>query len=177
MIKKVLIATDGSEHATKAVAFGADIAAKYGAELIILHILLRHELPRDLKRFAEVEHLSAGAGMRSPPIPISAPAPDLGSYLNLANGDVGLTADILGKLGEKIVDRAEKTARDHGVEQIAKRIEDGKPVDQILEIAKSENVDLIVTGARGLSDLQALVCGSVSHKLSQLSPVTCLSVR
>ncbi len=47
----------------------------------------------------------------------------------------------------------------------------------ILDIAKSENADLIVTGARGLSDVKALVVGSVSHKLAQMSPVTCVTVR
>jgi hypothetical protein len=35
-----------------------------GAELLLLHILLRHELPRDLKRVAEIENFSAGAGLR-----------------------------------------------------------------------------------------------------------------
>ena len=57
MINKVLIATDGSEHAAKAVAFGADIASKYGAEVLLVHVLLRGELTENLRHMAEVEHL------------------------------------------------------------------------------------------------------------------------
>ena len=37
--------------------------------------------------------------------------------------------------------------------------------------------DMIVSGARGLSNIKARFVGSVSHKLAQLSPVTCVSVR
>ena len=38
-------------------------------------------------------------------------------------------------------------------------------------------VDLIVVGTRGLSDLKGLLMGSVSHKLGQLSKVTCITVK
>ena len=47
----------------------------------------------------------------------------------------------------------------------------------ILETVEAEQADLVVSGARGLSDLKALMVGSVSHKLSHLSPVTCVTVR
>lgn len=105
------------------------------------------------------------------------PVADLGRYPNLADGKVVLTKDILRELGEKILDNAERSALDHGAGKIVKRIEDGKPVDVIPSIAKSEKADLIVTGARGLSDVKALFVGSVSHKLAQMSPVTCVTVR
>lgn len=178
MIKKILVAIDGSDHAAKAVAFGADIAAKYGAELVLVHVLLRQELPRDLQRIAEAEHLLAGDGRRVPAgAAVGLPVADLGSYLNLSDGNVTMTKEILRELGEKILDNAERSALDHGAGKIVKRIEDGKPVEVILDIAKSENADLIVTGSRGLSDLKALVVGSVSHKLAQMSPVTCVTVR
>jgi len=37
--------------------------------------------------------------------------------------------------------------------------------------------DMIVMGSRGVSDLKGLVMGSVSHKVMQLAPCTCVSVR
>lgn len=179
MVKKVLIAVDGSDHAAKAVAFGADIAAKYGAELVLVHILLRHELPRDLKRLAENEQIiSAGRGLH---LPGGAPAglhPDeFDNYLDMAQDNASMMTDILREIGTKILDNAETAALDHGVGKIVKRIVDGEPVDQILDIAKSENVDLIVTGGRGLSTLKGLFFGSVSQKVAQHSPVACLTVR
>lgn len=173
MIKKVLIATDGSEHANKAVEFGSDIAAQYGASVVLVHVLLRHELPDDMKRMASVEHLA-----RENPLPSAAvPAVDLANIINLRGGIPAVSEQALAAIADQILGTAEKTARDHGVKEIIRHVEDGKPVDQILAVAKSENVDLIVSGARGLSDLAALFVGSVSHKLAHLSPVTCLTVR
>lgn len=61
MITKVLIATDGSAHARKAVGFGSDLAAKYGAEVLLLHVLLRNELSESLRQLAGVEY-DAGEG-------------------------------------------------------------------------------------------------------------------
>jgi len=55
MLKTILVSTDGSDHAGKAVAFASDLAAKYGAELIILHVLLRGHLPEELRRLVEVD--------------------------------------------------------------------------------------------------------------------------
>ena len=39
MIKTILVPTDGSEHAKKAVLLAADIAEKFDARMVILHVL------------------------------------------------------------------------------------------------------------------------------------------
>lgn len=174
MVTKVLVAIDGSDHASKAVALGADIAAKYDAELILLHVLLRRELPRELQRLAEAEHLVAGDGWRT--TSAGMPLVGLGSYINLADGNARLTEDVLRLIGRKILENAECVAIDHGAQNVTKCLEDGKPVEKILEVAKSAKVDMIVTGARGLSNVKSIVAGSVSHKLAQQSPVTCVTV-
>lgn len=173
MIKKVLIATDGSEHATKAVEFGSDIAARYDAEVVLVHALLRHELPEEIKRMAAVEHLTTQAPMPSAAVP----AVDLANIINMSGGRPNVPDEALGAVAERVLEHAEAIARDRGVDTVVKRIEDGKPVDRILAVAKEEGVDLIVSGARGLSNLEALLVGSVSHKLAHLAPVTCLTVR
>jgi nucleotide-binding universal stress UspA family protein len=38
MFKKILVGTDGSDSATKAVSHAADMAAAMGAELVLIHI-------------------------------------------------------------------------------------------------------------------------------------------
>lgn len=173
MMKKILIATDGSEHATKAVEIGSDIAARYDAEVVLVHVLLRHELPDDMKRMAAVERLTG-----QPPLPSAAvPAVDLANIINMRGGMPQVSDEALGAIGERVLEHAEAIARDRGVDTVVRRVEDGKPVDRILAVAKEEGVDLIVSGARGLSNLQALLVGSVSHKLAHLAPVTCLTVR
>jgi nucleotide-binding universal stress UspA family protein len=39
MIKRVLIAVDGSEHAHKATALACDMASRFGADLIAVHVV------------------------------------------------------------------------------------------------------------------------------------------
>lgn len=177
MIKKVLIATDGSEHAQKAVILGADIAAKYGGEVILLHVLLRNELSDDLRRMARIEHLTIEGSKPLSEAIANVPAGKFPAYVTFSEDPSSPPEDMLRAIGEQILDHAEDLAVKHGVTRVSKRIEDGKPVDRILDAAKTEKVDLVVSGARGLSDFAALVLGSTSHKLTQLSPVTCVTVR
>jgi nucleotide-binding universal stress UspA family protein len=54
---------------------------------------------------------------------------------------------------------------------------EGDAVEQIAKVVQEERPDLVVCGARGLSSLSQLVLGSVSTKIAQLSPVTCVTVR
>jgi nucleotide-binding universal stress UspA family protein len=44
MLKKILVATDGSDHARKAIDYAADIASKYQAKVYIIHAV--SPLPR-----------------------------------------------------------------------------------------------------------------------------------
>jgi len=39
MIKTILVPTDGSDHANKAVGLATDLALKYGASLVLLHVI------------------------------------------------------------------------------------------------------------------------------------------
>jgi nucleotide-binding universal stress UspA family protein len=57
-VGRVLVATDRSETAERAVAFAADLAARYGAELVLLQVRLPGSPPDpdaevDLQRHAE----------------------------------------------------------------------------------------------------------------------------
>lgn len=55
--------------------------------------------------------------------------------------------------------------RDAAIGQVAK---------VIVETATDNNIDLIVMGSRGLSDLQGLLLGSVTHKVIQLANIPVL---
>jgi nucleotide-binding universal stress UspA family protein len=56
-------------------------------------------------------------------------------------------------------------------------LEVGDPAATVLEVAKCQNVDLIVMGNRGLGSLQGLLQGSVSHKVNALSSCSCVTVK
>lgn len=176
MIQKVLIATDGSDHARKAVEFGSDIAAKYGAEVVLVHVLLRDELSEDLRHLADVEY-HAGEGGRPLSEAIAMIPQGRVPLVDIKPKTAQTPGEVLRAVADQILSEAERHAREHRATSISRQIEDGNPVKRILEVAKETDADLIVTGARGLSDLKAMMVGSVSHKLSHLSPVTCITVR
>lgn len=49
--------------------------------------------------------------------------------------------------------------------------------EEICKIAREENCDLIVMGSRGLSDLEGIVMGSVTHRVLARSGIPVLVVR
>lgn len=53
----------------------------------------------------------------------------------------------------------------------------GHIAHELTEVARDEGADLIVLGARGLSDLDGLALGSVAEKTLHLSPISVLVVR
>ena len=177
MVSKVLIATDGSAHGNKAVAFGADIAAKYGADLVLVHVLLRGEYSENMRHMAEVEHMVAEGGRPLAEAFASVPVGRFPTNMILSAENATTPERVLFAIGEQVLDQAAAIAHEKGVKSIKKRLEDGDPVQRILDVIESEEADLVITGARGLSDLKALLVGSVSHKISHLSPVTCVTVR
>lgn len=53
----------------------------------------------------------------------------------------------------------------------------GNPTNELLKLIVAENVDLIVMGVKGRSDLEHIFVGSVAEKLFRRSPVPVLSHR
>ncbi len=53
----------------------------------------------------------------------------------------------------------------------------GHVAKNIVETAAERRSDLIVMGSRGLSDVQGLLLGSVTHKIIQLAPIAVLVAR
>ena len=43
MVKKILRPLDRSDHAFKALDFASDLAEKYGAALLVLYVVTKHE--------------------------------------------------------------------------------------------------------------------------------------
>jgi nucleotide-binding universal stress UspA family protein len=53
----------------------------------------------------------------------------------------------------------------------------GHPVEKILQTIEDENIDLVVIGAKGKSNLPYFIVGSVAEKIFRHSPVTVVSYR
>lgn len=52
----------------------------------------------------------------------------------------------------------------------------GSPADKILELAKTEKVDLIIMGAHGRTGLERAIFGSVANKVVKSAPCPVLTV-
>jgi nucleotide-binding universal stress UspA family protein len=72
--------------------------------------------------------------------------------------------------GEHLLSRAMKELP-REINSITGRTETGSPAQVIVDVAEKEAVDLIVIGARGLSQIQEIMLGSVSHQV--LGHATC----
>jgi nucleotide-binding universal stress UspA family protein len=95
----------------------------------------------------------------------------------MASADTKAMRQVFVALGDQIISRAERAARNKGVKDIATRVDDGDPARCIIERAKAEGANLIVLGSRGLGDLEGLFMGSVSHKVSHLAKCSCVTVK
>ena len=58
MFNKILVVADGTDHSEKAVKLAGDLAAKYDADLTVVHVLGHGEISKDFLRTAETENLA-----------------------------------------------------------------------------------------------------------------------
>lgn len=180
MAKTILVATDGSNHARKAVALAGDLARLHGGRLCLLHVLLRDKEPRELGRLAVVESLDpalrrALEAVEPAPgdasVPAWAPAMDPGSVPS------GVPDQVLTAIGRSILAEAEQAARAMGVIDIHCCLDDGTAASSVLRAAERENADMIVMGHRGLRDIDAITFGSVSNEVSRRAPCDVVMIK
>ena len=148
MLRKILVPTDSSAHAQKAIDFACDLALKYGAKLYVMHVVSETDVPEWVQEYIKAE------GIKEPPQSV---------YLE--------------KIGQRIIELAEKQIKEKGVTNIESMVELGNPAEKITEFAKENDVDMIVMGSRGLSEVKGLLLGSVSHKVCNMAECTCVTVK
>lgn len=174
MFTSIVVAIDGSAHAVRALAVGAELAARDDAVLGIIYVVEGDiaGLPEGLFDMSKAEH-------------IIDPSPNLFTNLESLQLDQYKAAAeaaqesqrLVTQLAEYIVKDAEKNARIDGAEKITSYIGTGNPVEEILAFADRQKADAIVTGQRGLSGIKSLLLGSTSLKLAQTAPCTSIIVK
>ena len=142
MISRILVPTDGSKTATKAVKYAADLALKVGAEVTLLGVIE--------KNFYAAQSLPAAAA----PTHLTEPIEE---YIREA------LAEMLKEMEKFYNQRSIPTKT---------VIRSGYPVEEILKEAEKSKADLIVIGSHGKSALKAAFLGSVTfgviHKDSKI---------
>lgn len=80
--------------------------------------------------------------------------------------------DLAVQTTDELKERMEHAEVDSRVEMIQ-----GSPAEVILEYAKTNEIDLIVIGSRGLGGIREFVLGSVSHNVVQHAKIPVLVVK
>jgi nucleotide-binding universal stress UspA family protein len=146
-VRKVLVALAFSDYAQGTFTFAADFAACAGAELIAVSVINE----RDVE---SVRTISA-----------------MGYEVN----------------GEHYVDsiKAERerilqditAGSDLSPDRIRTIFVVGNPLDELLKLIIDENIDVVVMGPKGRTDLEHVLVGSVAEKIFRRSPATIISYR
>jgi nucleotide-binding universal stress UspA family protein len=123
-VRRILVGTDQSETATRAVRWAAEMAARYEAELIVTQSV------RNGTERAQTEH-------------------ELTAY----------AADVAGPDARALVRAGEDPAR------------------AMAEIAREENVDVIVVGSVGMSGRKEFLFENIPNRVSHMAPCTVVIVQ
>lgn len=175
-MKNIIVATDGSDHADKAVALASDLAARYRARLTILHNYLTAADSATLRKLANRRALGSGLSKLLDTYEIDA------QTMMMADSEampypILAPRELVEAIGKQIVERAAQRAKKAGVKRVETQLLGGDPADSILVQAKKSKADTIILGSRGLSDLKGFFLGSVSHKVSAHATCTCVTVK
>ena len=153
VIHRVLVPTDGSENAERAVQFSAQVAdRRQQAEVTVVFV-----------------HL-----LVSPSASVGALTPAPEQHLHDLSDEERTRA-------QEIVDRSVADVRNlvtsPDVTVSGRVVVDSRIDEGILRVADEINADIIVVGTRGLSPLRGAIMGSVSHSLIEKARCPVLVVK
>ena len=168
MFKRILIPTDGSPHADRAIELGCELAKRFDSHIVFLYVLMRSAKADDLAHMQGVDEDLKERIRQSITLPV-------GSVMGAAVVTV-IPPDVLADVGQLILGRAKERATAAGIPGSALKIKDGDPGKAIVETAAEEEADAIVMGRRGLGMLESLLQGSTSERVSRLAECTCVTV-
>ena len=147
MFKNILVAVDGSTASTHALEMAIEISDKFGAGIHLLHVVREMQMPLNPGLMDKYEAVQRQRH------------------------------DLLRSAGEQILNQAKRVAQSKGVDSVKSDIASGDPATAIVDYAEKKQITLIVIGNRGLGQVQSMLMGSVSRKVSNLTKGACLIVK
>jgi nucleotide-binding universal stress UspA family protein len=152
LLKKILVALDGSTNADHALNFALDLADKYDASLEILTVFHSVHLPTAI----------------DPITPMDAASTEI--MLDCMKAQKAQHEELLSQTVTQV-------HRDHPHLQVTTTLKEGRPAEEIIEAAKEGKHDIIVMGSRGLGGIKQLLLGSVSDRVADEAPCPVLIVK
>ncbi len=171
-LESILVATDGSEQAVKAVDLASEIAGKYGAELALLYVISRGPSLEQLRDSIDTDQLSKRA--RDELDPAQHP---IAEHASSSFFPPVVSKRTLKEIARQVLARGQGTAEAKGVPSTKLILREGDPARTIVNLARRQRVDMVAMGSRGLGGVEGMLTGSVSYKVNQTVPCSCMIVR
>lgn len=146
-LRRVVVATDGSEHARRALEFAARLPLPSGTGCVAVNVVRPYA-----------------------PFPGLFPTdrPEFEAAVREVNRQHHQTAETLAAEAAALLSGSGKHAR--------AEVREGDPAEEILKMAETDGADLIIAGARGVSALRGILVGSVADRLLKSAPCSALLV-
>ncbi|HJU29073.1 MAG TPA: universal stress protein [Candidatus Binataceae bacterium] len=144
---KILVPTDFSEDSKLALSYAIELAQKFSAEIIVVHV----DQPLAPVMVSELN-----------------PGLDVGTMNRIAEEQRLLALRELDQTSARL---RESGVKSRGLMRV------GAPFLEILHAAQTENADLIVMGTHGRTGLAHVLIGSVAERVVNKAPCPVLTVR
>ena len=173
LFSRILVPTDFSKGSEKAWGLAQKMAANFGAELVLLHVLPATPLDVELQleaeeRRAELRSLQAEHQLGIPRANEEAtPTPRVFQGLSTDK-----TLHDFSPAGRAWAERLEVWAangRDIGA-KVRTVLRVGVPYREILNEAEESNVDLVLLATHGRGEIHRLLVGSVADRVIRMAP-------
>ena len=152
----VVVGTDGSPTAERAVQHGAELAAVDDARMVVVTAY-------EAEHRSAMEHLAGTEPATSAHRQASAPS------------DVRWMLTDRGQ-ADGVAQRARVIARDAGVNGVVIQSDEGDPAEVLIDAARFYDADLLVVGSVGLVGAQRFLLGSVASSVLHHAPCDVLVV-
>jgi len=148
VIKKVLVALDGSKSADRALDFALDLAKKYSAEVTLISVF------------------------DTPSVSLLVPG------IVFTPTSTARYLEELRDFHERVLSEALKKANRYNSRlKVTKKLLQGRAAEKIVETAREIECDIIVIGNRGLGGIKELLLGSISNRVANQAPCPVLIVK
>jgi glycine betaine transporter len=162
-VNKILVPIDYSGQSDRALQWGASLAEKYGARLLLLHVISQAS-----------EGVSESRAEKTDPL----------LPFGLDNPAVYRAPRALAEvMSVDLVEAAQNDLKDLAIATLNKRLSVsptvgvGEPAEEIVRLARDEAVDLIVMGTHGRSGLRHVLLGSVAETVMRTAPCPVFTVK
>lgn len=162
-VTTILVPIDYSGQCDRALQWGASLAEKYGARLLLLHVI-----PETSEGFSE-----SRAERTDPLLPFALDSPAV--YRAPSAPEEVMSVDLVETAQNDLKDLVIATLNERLA--VSPTVGVGKPAEEIVRVARDEAVDLIVMGTHGRSGLRHVLLGSVAETVMRTAPCPVFTVK